>query len=92
MVSRLTGSLAPTSPDLLAHELVARERFVAVEAKIHRGRSGLQAVEKVEAGEVVDVVTGKAAEETELRRQTERWNGWYVCNPGVRLYHAGWGR
>jgi transcriptional regulator with XRE-family HTH domain len=45
--------------DLLQHELADPERFRAVEARIHRARTGLKSVEELEAGKKVDVVTGK---------------------------------
>jgi transcriptional regulator with XRE-family HTH domain len=45
--------------DLLQHELADPERFRAVEARIHRARTGLRSVEDIEAGKEVDVVTGK---------------------------------
>src|SRR5436309_9995183 len=45
--------------DLLANELADPARFQAVETKIRHARTGLKAVEHLEAGETVDVVTGE---------------------------------
>lgn len=45
--------------DLLENELSDRRRFNQVEIKIRHARTGLKAVKHVEAGKVVDVVTGK---------------------------------
>jgi transcriptional regulator with XRE-family HTH domain len=45
--------------DLLQHELADPARFEAVEARIHRLRTGLKAVEDPGAGKKVDVATGK---------------------------------
>lgn len=47
--------------DLLQKELCDPERFDAVEKKIHHARVGLQSVKHIEAGKMVDVVTGKRA-------------------------------
>lgn len=51
--------------DLLQNELANPERFQAVETKIRYARSGLRPVEDLEAGEEVDVITGKAVEPKE---------------------------
>jgi DNA-binding XRE family transcriptional regulator len=53
--------------DLLQRELADPDRFRAVEARIHSGRTGLKAVEAMEAGEVVDVTTGEP-----VNHRTER--------------------
>ena len=45
--------------DLLANELADPERFRAVETRIRHARTGLKAVEHLEAGETIDVVTGE---------------------------------
>jgi transcriptional regulator with XRE-family HTH domain len=45
--------------DLLANELADPDRFRAVETKLRHARTGLNAVEHLEAGETVDVVTGE---------------------------------
>lgn len=47
--------------DLFQKELCDPERFQAVEKKIHHARVGLQAVKHIEAGKIVDVVSGKPA-------------------------------
>jgi transcriptional regulator with XRE-family HTH domain len=45
--------------DLLANELADPRRYQAVETKIRHARTGLTAVEHVEAGETVDVASGE---------------------------------
>lgn len=46
--------------ELLADELADPDRFRAVEKKIQSHRVGLRAVDELEAGAVVDVVTGES--------------------------------
>jgi transcriptional regulator with XRE-family HTH domain len=46
--------------DLLQHELADPERFQAVEKKIQYARAGLKAVDELETGKMVDIVTGKS--------------------------------
>ena len=45
--------------DLLANELADPNRFRAVETKIRHARTGLKAVDHLEAGGTVDVATGE---------------------------------
>jgi transcriptional regulator with XRE-family HTH domain len=51
--------------DLLQNELANAERFQAVEARIRHARSGPRPVSDLEAGEEVDVITGKAVDPKE---------------------------
>ena len=53
--------------DLLENELADAKRFQAVEAKIRHARTGLKAVEHLEAGETVDVVTGEPVDRKRRR-------------------------
>ena len=49
--------------DLLEHELADPERFEAVETRIHHARAGLRAVEHLEAGREIDIVTGEPVDQ-----------------------------
>ena len=53
--------------DLLENELADAKRFQAVEAKIRHARTGLKAVEHLEEGETVDVVTGEPVDRKRRR-------------------------